>query len=372
MEYDERTSTVALTLCPRIHPVAAKQLVERVGSAADVFRRRAELPRLIPDITKPMLAALDAPDIFPRALEELAFADKNHIACLTLNDAAYPARMRECEDAPLALFYKGEAGLNPRHAVAVVGTRRASEYGKQFCADFLRDLSTLVPDVLVVSGLAYGIDIHAHRAAMANGLPTVAVLAHGLDRIYPPAHRHTAVEMLSRGGLITEFHSGTSPMRHHFVSRNRIIAGMADATVVVESAAKGGSLITAELAVGYHRDCFAVPGRVTDGASQGCNRLLRDNKAALVQNAEDFAKAMGWVSPDAAACPKAAPRLPFVELSEEEERVARILSRYDSLQINALVVESDIPVNRLSALLFELEMKGMVKAMAGGAYRLIQ
>ncbi|MCD8293494.1 MAG: DNA-processing protein DprA [Prevotellaceae bacterium] len=371
MEYNEPLCSVALTLCPGIKPIVAKRLVECVGSAADVFRRRGELPRLVPDIGKPLLAALDAPDIFARAEAELAFAEKHRITCLTLHDTAYPARMRECEDAPLALFFKGEADLNRKHVVSVVGTRRASEYGKQFCESFLRDLAALVPDVLVVSGLAYGIDVQAHRAAMRNGLPTVAVLGHGLDRIYPPAHRRTAVEMLEGGGLVTEFHSGTSPMRYHFVSRNRIIAGMADATVVVESAAKGGSLITAELAMGYHRDCFAVPGRVTDGASVGCNQLLRDNKAALIQHAEDFAKAMGWVE-DGAAVEKAAPRLPFVELSEEETRVVQILSRYDSLQINALVVESDIPVHRLSALLFELEMKGMVKAMVGGAYRVIK
>ncbi len=372
MEYNEPLCSVALTLCPGINPIVAKQLVERMGSAADVFRRRGELAGLIPDISKRVVDALDATDIFARAEAEIAFAEKNRIACLTLHDAAYPARMRECEDAPLALFYKGEADLNVKHVVAVVGTRRASEYGKQFCSDFMRELAVLVPDVMVISGLAYGIDIHAHRAALAAGLPTVAVLAHGLDRIYPPAHRRTAVEMLSHGGLVTEFHSGTSPMRHHFVSRNRIIAGMADATVVVESAAKGGSLITAELAMGYHRDCFAVPGRVNDGASVGCNQLLRDNKAGLIQHAEDFAKAMGWFVGDASAAEKAAPRLPFVELSEEEERVVRILSRYDSLQINALTVESDIPVHRLSALLFELEMKGMVKALVGGAYRVIK
>ena len=253
----------------------------------------------------------------------------------------------------------------------MVGTRRATDYGKQFCAGFLRDLAALCPDVLVVSGLAYGIDIHAHRAALANNLPTVAVLAHGLDRIYPHLHRKTAIDMLAQGGLLTEFLSETNPDRHNFVSRNRIVAGMSDATIVVESAAKGGSLITAELAEGYHRDCFAVPGRVTDESSIGCNRLIRDNKAALIQDAEEFVQVMGWGAAGQPARREGIQRNLFPELTEEEELVVRILMRQGDLHINALVVEADIPVNRMSALLFELEMKGVVKAMVGGVYHLL-
>lgn len=225
--------------------------------------------------------------------------------------------------------------------------------------------------MLVVSGLAYGIDIHAHRAALANHLPTVAVLAHGLDRIYPYVHRKTAIDMLAQGGLLTEFLTGTNPDKHNFVSRNRIVAGMSDATIVVESAAKGGSLITAELAEGYHRDCFAVPGRVTDESSIGCNRLIRDNKAALIQSAEEFVQIMGWAVAEQPARTKGIQRNLFLELTEEEELVVRILMRQGDLHINAMVVEADIPVNRMSALLFELEMKGVVQAMVGGVYHLL-
>ena len=253
----------------------------------------------------------------------------------------------------------------------MVGTRRATDYGKQFCADFLRDLAVLCPDALVVSGLAYGIDIHAHRAALANHLSTVAVLAHGLDRIYPYVHRKTAIDMLPQGGLLTEFLTGTNPDKHNFVSRNRIVAGMSDATIVVESAAKGGSLITAELAEGYHRDCFAVPGRITDESSIGCNRLIRDNKAALIQDAEEFVRIMGWAVAEQPVRIEGIQRNLFPELTEEEELVVRILMRQGDLHINALVVEADIPVNRMSALLFELEMKGVVKAMVGGVYHLL-
>ena len=306
-----------------------------------------------------------------RAEQEMEFVEKNRLSCLTLKDEAYPSRLRECEDAPIVLFFKGNTDFNRLHVVDMVGTRRATDYGKQFCADFLRDLAVLCPDVLVVSGLAYGIDIHAHRAALANHLPTVAVLAHGLDRIYPYVHRKTAIDMLAQGGLLTEFLTGTNPDKHNFVSRNRIVAGMSDATIVVESAAKGGSLITAELAEGYHRDCFAVPGRVTDESSIGCNRLIRDNKAALIQSAEEFVQIMGWAVAEQPARTEGIQRNLFPELTEEEELVVRILMRQGDLHINAMVVEADIPVNRMSALLFELEMKGVVKAMVGGVYHLL-
>ena len=288
-----------------------------------------------------------------------------------MQDEAYPSRLRECEDAPIVLFFKGNVDFNRLHVINMVGTRRATEYGKQFCADFVHDLSVLLPDVLIVSGLAYGIDIHAHRAALADNISTVAVLAHGLDRIYPFVHRKTAVDMLANGGLLTEFLTETNPGKHNFVSRNRIVAGMCDATIVVESAAKGGSLITADLADGYHRDCFAVPGRVTDAASIGCNRLIRDNKAALVQTAGEFVKTMGWGGTELSPKAEGIQHNLFPELTDEEGTIVRILARQGDLHINALVVEADIPVNRMSALLFELEMKGVVKTLVGGMYHLL-
>lgn len=253
----------------------------------------------------------------------------------------------------------------------MVGTRHATDYGTQLCATFLRDLKALCPDVLVVSGLAYGIDINAHRSALDNGLATVGVLAHGLDRIYPSLHRKTAVDMLDRGGLLTEFLVGTTPDKHNFVSRNRIVAGMCDATIVIESAAKGGSLITAELAESYHRDCFAFPGRVTDEYSKGCNQLIRDNKASLLLSAEDFVQTMGW---NVASCVEKTVNVQrdlFPDLSGEEQRIVDILAQRGNLQINTLVVETDIPVHKMNAILFELEMKGVVRVLAGGMYQLL-
>ena len=367
MNNDERLCSIALTLCPGIGHIGAKRLIDAIGSAVDVFGYRKELPERLLGVNSSIITALDCPAAFLRAEREMEFVEKNRLTCLTLRDEAYPSRLRECEDAPIVLFFKGNTDFNRLHVINMVGTRRATEYGKRFCADFVHDLSVLLPDALIVSGLAYGIDIHAHRAALADNMSTVAVLA----RIYPSVHRKTAVDMLVNGGLLTEFLSETTPDRHNFVSRNRIVAGMCDATIVVESAAKGGSLITADLADGYHRDCFAVPGRGTDAASIGCNRLIRDNKAALVQSAEEFVKTMGWASAEPAAKAAGIQRNLFLELTDEEELVVRILTHQGDLHINALVVEADIPVNRMSALLFELEMKGVVKALVGGVYCLL-
>lgn len=368
---EERIYSIALTQVSGIGHIGAKRLIDALGSAVDVFRFREELPERVGGLNPRTVALLNCPEAFVRAEQEYAFAEKNHIRCLTLNDDAYPSRLRECPDAPVVLFFKGETDLNAFRVINMVGTRNATDYGKQLCVRFLQELRELCPDVLVVSGLAYGIDINAHRAALACHLPTVGVLAHGLDRIYPAVHRKTAVDMLACGGLLTEFLTGTEPDRYNFVSRNRIVAGMSDATIVVESAAKGGSLITAELAGSYQRDCFAFPGRASDAASQGCNRLIRDNKAMLIQSAEDFVQAMGW-KPQASSCqPESVQRCLFPHLSADEQKVVDILSKRGELHINTLVVETDIPVHKMNTLLFELEMKGVLRVLVGGMYQLL-
>ena len=369
MNTDERICCIALTLCPGVGIHKAKLLVDMLGSAAAVFEQRRELPALVQGATDKLVKALDCPEAFARAEREMEFVEKNGLVCLTPDSKDYPRRLYQCPDAPLALFYRGNTALNRRRVVSMVGTRRASDYGTKFCADFLHDLSTLCPDILIVSGLAYGIDIHSHRAALANGMDTVGVLAHGLDRIYPSSHRKTAVAMLSQGGLLTEFLSGTEPDGYHFVSRNRIVAGMCDATIVVESAKKGGALITAGLAVDYNRDCFAVPGRVGDALSEGCNALIRDQKAALLQSAEEFLKAMGWQpSAQSAGEGKAVQCELFPELSPEEDRIVCLLAKGGKQHIDVLAREAELPVSRVSALLFELEMKGVAKAVGGGMY----
>ena len=369
---EEQIYSIALTMVPGIGHIGAKHLIDGMNNAIDVFRLRKEIPERIPEVSQRVVDALDCPQAVIRAEQEYEFIRKNRISCLTFHDEAYPSRLRECEDAPIVLFFKGNTDLNSLHIINMVGTRNATDYGTRICTSFLRDLKTLCPDVLVVSGLAYGIDIHAHREALVNDLPTVGVLAHGLDRIYPYVHRKTAIDMLEKGGLLTEFLSGTNPDKHNFVSRNRIVAGMCDATVVIESAEKGGSLITAELAEGYHRDCFAFPGRVTDEYSKGCNQLIQDNKAVLLESASDFVKTMGWDSDLKSVKPETVQRNLFPDLSAEELRIVDILGKLGDLQINALMVQADIPINKISAILFELEMKGVIRVLAGGVYQLLR
>ena len=369
MMQDEHIYTLALTRIPGLGLIGACNLVRSLGSASAVFQNRKELKDLIPEVSDKLIQALDCPEAFRRAEQELIFAEKNQIQCITLNDASYPSRLKECEDAPLALFYRGNAPLNARRVISIVGTRHSTHYGEDLCASFVRDLKDLCPDIQIISGLAYGIDIHAHRAALQYGFPTIGVLAHGLDRIYPAAHRKTAIAMMDNGGLLTEFMSETNPDRQNFVKRNRIVAGMCDATIIVESAAKGGALITAELSESYHRDCFAFPGRTTDIYSAGCNELIKKNRASLILSAQDFVEAMGWNS---GVVPKAVQRELFPDLSDEERKVVETIQQTtDGIQINTLVVETNIPIQHISSLLFDLEMKGVVRALAGGVYKLI-
>lgn len=362
---------LALAAAPGLGLIGKRKLVDEWGSPVELFRNRKELARRVAHVPRKFVEALDDARLLSHAEEELAFAEKNHIRCLAFDDEDYPARLRECDDAPLALFYRGNVSLNKLKVINMVGTRRATAYGQDICRRFLADLACLCPDVLVVSGLAYGIDIHVHRAALQNRFDTVGVLAHGLDRMYPAQHRRTAIEMMEQGGLLTEFESGTNPDRQNFVRRNRIVAGMSDATIVVESASKGGALITAELAESYHRDCFAFPGRIDDEFSAGCNNLIKMNRAMLIASAEDFVNAMLW--DDGRPKAKAAVQQElFPELDEDEQRIVRLLKKApDGMQINGLVVAAAIPVHKMSALLFELEMKGVVRVLAGGVYRLM-
>lgn len=362
---------IALTQVEGVGLARARALINAMGSATNVFAHHAEAADILPGLKTLFTNDLTKDELIARAEKEYEFIKQNNIRGITIHDEDYPSRLRECDDAPLVLFYKGTANMNAFKVINMVGTRHATDYGKELCMRFLTDLKALCPEVLVVSGLAYGIDVHAHRAALHNNLPTIGVLAHGLDRIYPNEHRNVAAEMVQHGGVLTEFPSGTNPDRHNFVKRNRIVAGMCDATIVVESAAKGGSLITADLALGYNRECFAFPGRTNDTYSEGCNKLIRDNKAGLIQSAEDFVRAMSWNPASRPAKPKYVQRSLFPELSDDEQKVVDALTQQSDTHINALVLATDIPIQKMSALLFELEMKGVVRAMVGNAYQLI-
>ena len=366
----EAIYSLALTRLPGIGIIGANHLVRKVGNATALFEERLHLKEQFPDISDKIIAALDAPSAVNYAEKEIEYACSKRIQCLTLNSEAYPSRLRDCNDAPILLFYRGNADLNMTRVINIIGTRRATDYGKGICMRLMSELKELQQDILVVSGLAYGIDINAHRAALQNGFSTVGVMAHGLDRIYPSVHRHTAIEMIDHGGLLTEYPSGTNPDPQNFVQRNRIVAGMSDATIVVESADKGGALITASIANSYNRDCFAFPGRVTDAYSIGCNRLISTNRAQLIRNAEDLLNAMSWNVEHKACMP--VQRELFPDLSDNEMKICQLLQQHeDGMQINTLVVETDIPINKITGILFELEMKGVVRALAGSLYKLV-
>ncbi|MPM27183.1 hypothetical protein SDC9_73693 [bioreactor metagenome] len=360
---------IALTCIPGVGVVHARNLMKAVGDEEAVFNEKAGNLEKIPGISRRLIGEIRRPEVLRRAEKELEFVRKNNIETLFYTQKNYPSRLNNCVDAPVLLYAKGNIDFNVPKVVSIVGTRNATKYGQEFCQKFVRELSALFPDMLVVSGLAYGIDICAHRASLQNNLSTVAVLAHGLDRIYPSVHRKTAKEMLEKGALITEFPSDTEPDRFNFVKRNRIVAGMADAVVVIESGEKGGSLITAEIANSYFREVFAVPGRTTDPQSSGCNNLIASNKAVLMQKTAAFIDQMGW---DTSVKPKQ-PRQKelFPELNETEERVFNALNGVESMHVNMLGIELNLPVSELFFTLLELEMKNVVKALPGGAYKLL-
>lgn len=365
---DKQIYQIGLTMINGIGDILAHHLLELLGDAEAVFTEPKRSLEKIQGIGSSLATEIKRPEVLLRAEKELSFARKNGIALYFLTDSHYPERLRECPDAPVLFYYKGKADLNSPHIISVVGTRQATAYGQELTEQLLKDLSATFPDLLVVSGLAYGIDICAHRNALRYQLPTVGVLAHGLDRIYPPAHRATAVDMLQQGGLLTDFPSETNPDRQNFVRRNRIVAGLADTTIVIESAEKGGSLITADIAFSYARDVFTFPGRVTDPHSRGCNTLIRQNKAALITCAEDLILAMRW---DIAEKKKDLPiqaQLLF-EDGSETDRILAFLQVRKETHINELSVAMEMPVHQLSSLLFELELNGLIKAMPGGIYR---
>ena len=368
----ETIYAMALSRVARMSLSNINMLYTTLGSATAVFENRHNIRDILPDATERLCNAIkDMDEPLKRAETEMEFAQKKNIRCLTMQDADYPQRLIECPDAPIVLYFCGNANLNSSRIINIIGTRHCTEYGRDICTHFISDLQRHLPDILIVSGLAYGIDINAHRAALSSGMQTVGVLAHGLDRIYPSVHRSTAANMVQQGGLLTEYMSQTTPDKLNFVRRNRIVAGMCDATIIVESAAKGGALITAELAESYHRDVFAFPGRVSDQYSEGCNHLIKSNRATLIQTADDFLTAMGWESKSDSHSAPLQQEL-FPALTDEETLIVQTLQNVDDKAINQIVVETGLPFSRVSPLMFELELKGMVRVLGGARYKLIR
>ena len=374
MTDQETLYMMALTQVTSLSLTNLHLLIDELGSAAAIYENRKDLKKLLPSASRKTLDEMgNFEHHLPRAEEELKFCQKGKVQCVGIHDEAYPQRLKDCPDAPVLLYYRGTADLNAQHVVSMVGTRQITSYGKDLCSSFVRDLKLLCPDALIVSGLAYGVDVHCHRAALEKEMETVGILAHGLDMIYPRMHRETAKQMVAKGGLLTEYMSGTAIDKRNFVQRNRIVAGLADAVIVVESAEKGGSLITADIAQSYNRQVWAFPGRIHDKYSAGCNKLIFTNSASLLTNAEDFCAAMGWsddIQHKRQLSEGIQQELFADNFTAEEQLVLQALAKDDSKQINVLAVETNIPVGQLSSLLFSLEMKGAVQMLVGGKYKL--
>lgn len=371
----ETLYAVALTRINHFNLTTSLELYRKLGSATAVMEHRHDIKAVLPDATPRLEEALkDVSEAMRRAEQEMKFDEDHNIQPLVIGDDNYPERLRRCDDAPLVLYYRGTANLNHRHIISIVGTRHCTIYGQDIIRRFTADMKSLCPDTIIISGLAYGVDINAHRQALTNGMETVGVLAHGLDYLYPTAHRETATEMLRQGGLATEFMTGTNADKMNFVRRNRIVAGLADATIVVESASKGGSLITANLASDYNRDVFAFPGNVGTPYSMGTNNLIRDNKATLITSAEDFVNLMGWANDNQLLKAKknGIERQLFPELNDNEKKIASLLANNNNMQISVISMRSGLTIPTISAALLNMEMQGIVRQMAGGIYHLIE
>lgn len=373
MNNNETRNAIALTRVNYFNLAGLAQLYRQLGSATAVIEHRNDLREVLPDASPRLQEAMRNIETHLKVADaEMEYNLRNGIRALSLADDDYPQRLKNCDDAPLVLFYKGTANLNRARVINIVGTRHCTAYGQDLIRRFVSELKSLCPEVLIVSGLAYGVDINAHRQALANRLDTVGVLAHGLDYLYPTRHKQTADEMVTQGGLLTEFLTNTNADKLNFVRRNRIVAGISDACVLVESAAHGGGLITTSIARDYNRDVFAFPGPVGTPYSEGCNNLIRDHKAQLVSSAADFVHALGWETDlkRMQVTRQGIERQLFPQLSNEEQAVVQALEKQNDQAINQLSLTANIPISRLTVLLFQLEMKGILKLLAGGCYHL--
>ena len=357
---------IGLTFLKNIGPSLAKVLMSYFGDAESIFKAPNAKLLKVPGIGEKTVAQLNFTEALKKAEEELKFIEKHGVDVVFYTDSNYPKRLKNCGDSPILLYTKGNADLNSQHIISIVGTRNATEYGKHLCKQLIEELQQY--NVLVVSGLALGIDVAAHKESLKFNVPTVGVLAHGLDRIYPNQNRLIAEKMLENGGLLTEYPSGTVPDRENFPQRNRIVAGIADATIVVEASIKGGALITAEIANSYNRDVFAFPGRVGDDFSEGCNFLIRNNKAALLTCAADLAYSLGWETTDSVKPTIEQFVLP-IDLSTDERLIFDILQQHKNpIAIDDLTLKTNMTTSMLAMNLLNMEMQGYIKSLPGKTY----
>ncbi|HRG81077.1 MAG TPA: DNA-processing protein DprA [Chitinophagaceae bacterium] len=366
---------VALTLIPNIGPVQAKLLLQ-CCEPEEIFHAKKRFLEKIEGIGPVKAQAIRDFNNFSRAEKEIRFMEKYRITPLFLTDEDYPKRLLNCYDSPTLLYYKGTANLNAARIINIIGTRNNTDYARQLIEKLVKELAA--NKVTIMSGLAFGVDALAHKAALKNGLPTIGVLAHGLDKMYPPEHAPLAKDMIAhQGGLLTEFKSGTKPDKHHFPSRNRVVAGCCDATIVIETDRKGGSMITAELANGYNRDVFAFPGRISDTKSSGCNYLISTNKAQLLQSAEDLLQLMGWEdeweTDPGQGKKKGRSKIQkelFIELTKEEKAIIAILQEHEAVHIDELNFKSGISNGAVAAAILRLELVNVIVSLPGKIYRL--
>ncbi len=366
---DKNRFLLALSMIPSVGSITAKKLIDHAGSAEAVFNLEKRELLGIPGIGRILAERVSEKGILEKALAEEEYCRKKGIRIIGIWDEDYPGRLKECADAPLILFYRGRDVLKGKRIVSIVGTRRATSYGSVLTEKLIQDLSDYYPETVIVSGLAYGIDYLAHSVALSSGLNTVAVLGHGLQTIYPAEHRGAAMKILEQGGLVTDFHHWEKPERNNFIKRNRIIAGLADATIVVESGMTGGALITADIAFSYNREVFAFPGKVGQARSEGCNDLIKRNKAGLIEGLRDFEYFMGWQRENQQSPFRQ--RMLFLEFTDEQKVILKALEEGETLNPDSISLCTGIPVGRVSAELFDLELKGVLKGLPGNHYRLL-
>ena len=357
---------LALQKVEGVGDIVAKKLISHCGNAETIFKTKSSQLSSIDGIGTVLLSKLKNKSIFEKAEAELKFIKNNEINVAFFQDDNYPERLKHCIDGPLLLFSSGNIDFKTRKIISIVGTRQITSYGTEFCKKLISDLAPLNP--IIVSGFAYGVDIVAHQAAMEHDLQTIGVVAHGLDQIYPSVHKKYVAKMEKNGGFMTEFWSGTNPEKENFVKRNRIVAGMSEATIVIESADKGGSLITANLANDYNRDVFAVPGRTSDKLSQGCNNLIKTQKANLLTSAADIVYILNW---DIEQKSKPVQKKLFVTLENDEQKIYDYLLKSGKQILDIIALECDFPIYKISGMLLNMELKGVIRPLPGKLFEAI-
>jgi DNA processing protein len=369
MSHDELYYTLALQKIDGVGAVVAKKLLNHCGSAQAIFESKSSHLSGIDGVGNVLLKNLKEKSVFEKAERELKFIEKNKINVAYFQDEKYPDRLKHCIDGPLLLFTSGTIDLSNRRVISIVGTRQITSYGTEFCKKLIEDLAPLNP--IIVSGFAYGVDIVAHQAAMDHNLQTIGVVAHGLNQIYPKVHKKYVAKVEENGGFMTEFWSDTEPLRENFVSRNRIVAGMAEATIVIESAEKGGSLITANMANDYNRDVFAVPGRISDKYSQGCNNLIKTQRAHLLSSAADVLYILNWEIASQARNDNSVQKQLFISLEPDEQKIYDYLLKNGKELLDIIAIECEMPIFKISGTLLNMELKGAIRPLPGKLFEAI-